>query len=113
MSADLAQAGCIIVSGLALGIDACAHRGGLRAGGCSVAVTACGPEQVCPRTHHELAEQIKNDGLVLSEFALGTAPVVNNRPRRNRTISGLSTAVVVADAALRSGSPITARAALE
>jgi DNA processing protein len=109
----LSEAGLVIVSGLALGIDAAAHRGGLAAVGSSVAVMGTGPDVIYPRRNHELAHALATDGCLVTEFALGTASVAGNFPRRNRLISGLSRGVLVVEAALRSGSLITANCALE
>src|SRR5688500_2365300 len=109
----LSDAGFIIVSGLALGIDAAAHRGGLAGGGSTVAVLGTGIDVVYPRRNAQLAGQIAAQGLLLSEFALGTAPAAANFPRRNRLISGLARGCLVVEAALASGSLITARAAAD
>jgi DNA processing protein len=110
---DLAQAGLTIVSGLALGIDAQAHRGCMAAEGKTVAVMGTGMNVIYPRRHQILAEQIAEKGLVLSEFPLNSPPIAQHFPQRNRIISGLSSAVLVIEAALRSGSLITARYAME
>jgi DNA processing protein len=109
----LSDAGFVIVSGLALGIDAAAHRGGLAGGGSTVAVLGTGIDVVYPRRNAQLAGQIAAQGLLLSEFALGTAPAATNFPRRNRLISGLARGCLVVEAALASGSLITARAAAD
>jgi len=113
LGAELAGAGCVVVSGLALGIDAAAHRGALAAGGLTVAVGACGAEIVYPKKHLALAQQIAETGALVTEFAPGTKPAPGNFPKRNRVISGLCHGVVVVEAAARSGSLITARLALE
>lgn len=109
----LSDAGFVIVSGLALGIDAAAHRGGLAGGGSTVAVLGTGIDVVYPRRNAQLAAQIAAQGLLLSEFALGTAPAAANFPRRNRLISGLARGCLVVEAALASGSLITARSAAD
>jgi len=107
-AAELAAAGLVIVSGLALGIDAIAHDAALEAGGRTVAVQACGPERVYPARHRALAERICASGAVVTEFAPGTAPQPAYFPLRNRLISGLCLAVLVVEARERSGSLITA-----
>jgi DNA processing protein len=112
-SASLSHCGFAIVSGLALGIDAAAHRGGLSAAGSSIAVVGTGADRIYPRANEALAHRLAHEGLVLSEFALGTGPHAGNFPRRNRLISGLARGVLVVEAALESGSLITARFAAE
>jgi DNA processing protein len=109
----LATAGLVVVSGLARGIDAAAHEGALRAGGRTVAVLGSGVDVIYPREHGGLADEILKDGCLVSEFEPRTPPLPRHFPLRNRIISGLSLAVVVVEAAERSGSLITARMALE
>ena len=113
LSGQLASAGLHICSGLALGIDGAAHRGAMQVGGKSVAVMASGIDRVYPARHRDLAGELVNAGCLVSEFAPGVPPRRQNFPRRNRIISGLSLGVLVVEAALPSGSLITARAALE
>ena len=110
---ELAQSQITIVSGLALGIDAQAHSGCLAAGGWTVAVMGTGVDIVYPRKHRALAEQIVAHGLLLSEFPLTSPPNAGHFPRRNRIISGLSSATLVVEAAIKSGSLITAKFALD
>jgi DNA processing protein len=109
----LSDAGLTIVSGLALGIDAAAHRGGLAGCSSTVAVLGTGIDVVYPSRNAELAAEIARSGLLLSEFALGTAAIAHNFPRRNRLISGLARGCLVVEAALASGSLITARSAAD
>jgi DNA processing protein len=109
----LSDAGLTIVSGLALGIDAAAHRGGLAGASSSIAVVGTGLDIVYPASNRELAHELARSGCIVSEFALGTAPIASNFPRRNRLISGLSRGCLVVEAAVSSGSLITARLANE
>ncbi|EKF74302.1 peptide deformylase [Alcanivorax hongdengensis A-11-3] len=108
----LARSGFVIVSGLALGVDAAAHRGAM-AGGQTLAVMGCGPDRIYPARHSLLAEQIvEGGGALITEFAPGAGPARQHFPLRNRIISGLSLATIVVEAAIKSGSLITARTAL-
>lgn len=109
----LSNAGLCVISGLALGIDAAAHRGGLKGPGSSIAVIGTGLDLVYPAKNKALAVDLAAKGLILSEFSLGTPALPANFPRRNRIISGLSKGCLVVEAALASGSLITARLAAE
>jgi len=114
LAADLARAGVIVISGLALGIDAAAHRGALVVGGVTVAVMGTGIDIVYPAAHGKLAEEIvAAGGALVSQFPDGTAPRRHNFPARNWTMAALSEAVVVVEAAEGSGALITAEAALD
>lgn len=112
-AATLSAAGLCIVSGLAAGIDAAAHRGAIAQKGASLAVMGTGADLVYPAGNRKLAEELARNGCLISEFPLATPPDPGNFPRRNRLISGLSRGVLVVEAALKSGSLITARRALD
>ncbi len=109
----LAQHGMVITSGMALGIDAQSHYGALKANGKSIAVAGTGLDRIYPARHKELAWQLIEQGAIISEYPLGTGPMKSNFPQRNRIISGLSVGTLVVEAALKSGSLITAYSALE
>jgi DNA processing protein len=113
LSGQAARAGLSVCSGLALGIDGAAHRGSLAAGGRSVAVLATGIDRIYPVRHTRLAYELQQSGCLVSEFPPGVPPLRHNFPRRNRLISGLSLGVLLVEAALPSGSLITAGTALE
>jgi DNA processing protein len=110
---ELSDGGFTVISGLALGIDAAAHRGGLSGASSSLAVLGTGLDIVYPARNRDLAHQLAAQGALVSEFPLGTPALSGNFPRRNRLISGLARGCLIVEAALRSGSLITARYALE
>lgn len=110
---SFSDAGWTVVSGLAAGIDGAAHEGALAGSGGTVAVIGTGPEQVYPARHRALAQRIRDRGLILSEYAPGMPPLAANFPQRNRIIAGLARGTLVVEAAVQSGSLITARLAAE
>jgi len=112
LARDLAEAGVLVVSGLARGIDGAAHRGALQAG-TTVAVLGCGIDRDYPRTHASLAAEIAREGLIVSEYAPGVEPAPWRFPARNRIVAGLTLATVVVEARERSGALITADLALD
>ena len=109
----ISEAGLTIISGMAHGVDSAAHVGGLKGSGSTIAVVGTGLDKVYPAANRELAHQLATQGTIISEFALGTPPLAQNFPQRNRIISGLSLGCLVVEASLKSGSLITARMALE
>ena len=113
LSADLAQAGLTITSGMARGIDTAAHRSALSVGGDTIAVFGCGVDHVYPAENRKLAEELSNKGLLVSEFPMGAPAYPQNFPIRNRVISGMSVGVMIVEGAQYSGSAITARMALD
>lgn len=112
-AASLAHAGLCVTSGMALGIDAQSHRGAISTGAPTIAVVGTGIDRTYPASHKSLARTIAGQGAIISEFPLGLPPLAKNFPQRNRIISGLSLGVLVVEAALKSGSLITARQALD
>ncbi|NOZ78634.1 MAG: DNA-protecting protein DprA [Acidobacteria bacterium] len=110
---EMAAAGVVVVSGMARGVDAAAHRGALGAGGPTVAVWGTGPDRVYPPEHVELAEEIAASGALVTEYPPGTPARRYHFPERNRIIAGMTAATVVVEAAARSGALVTARFALE
>lgn len=113
LGAELATRGWLVVSGLALGIDAAAHRGALEAGGRTAAVMATGPDLTYPASHRSLRRRIDAAGCCVTEFSAGTPPLKHHFPRRNRLIAGLAQAVVVVEAPRRSGALLTALLGLD
>ncbi len=112
-AAHFSHAGFTVVSGMALGIDGAAHEGGLQGSAATIAVVGTGLDRVYPRRHLDLAHRIASHGTVVSEFALGMPALPPNFPQRNRIIAGLARGTLVVEAALQSGSLITARMAAE
>lgn len=110
---SLSNAGLCVISGMAHGIDAAAHRGALQGQGSSIAVFGTGLDKVYPAANRDLAHALAKQGTLISEFPLGTPPVGSNFPRRNRIISGMSIGCLIVEASLQSGSLITARQAME
>ncbi len=108
IAAELAQAGITVVSGLARGVDAVAHRAALEAGGRTIAVLGSGPDVIYPAEHRRLAEQILESGAILSEFPPGAKPDAQNFPARNRIVSGMTLGTLIVEAPMRSGALITA-----
>jgi len=113
VAADLAQAGLVITSGMARGIDTAAHKAALSVGGDTIAVFGCGVDLVYPAENRKLASDIAQKGLLLSEYSMGSPAYPQNFPVRNRIISGMSAGVLVVEGAQYSGSSITARMAME
>jgi DNA processing protein len=110
---SVSDAGLCVISGMAHGIDAAAHIGGLQGSCSSIAVVGTGLDKVYPAANRQLAHRLAQEGTIISEFPLGTPPLAANFPRRNRIISGLSLGCLVVEASVQSGSLITARMALE
>jgi DNA processing protein len=113
LSSDLAKAQLTIVSGMARGVDTAAHKAALAAGGGTIAVFGCGVDLVYPAENRRLASTLAEQGLVMSEYPMGTAPYPQNFPVRNRIVSGMSAGVLVVEGAQYSGSAITARLAMD
>jgi DNA processing protein len=113
LSADLARAGLTIVSGMARGIDTCAHQAALKEGGDTVAILGCGVDVVYPSNNKRLYDEIAKNGLILSEFPMGAPAFPQNFPIRNRIVSGLSIGVLIVEGAQHSGSAITAKLAMD
>lgn len=112
-SKSFSNAGLVVTSGLAMGIDAACHQGALSTNGETIAVMGTGPDKIYPKRHHGLAQKILERGCIVTEFPTGVTPMAQHFPRRNRIISGLSLGVVVVEAAYASGSLVTAKYALE
>lgn len=110
---ELAAAGVAVISGMARGVDAAAHRGALEGGGPTVAVWGTGPDRVYPAEHRRLADEIAEHGALATEYLPGTPPRRHHFPQRNRILAGMAPATVVVEAAARSGALVTARLALE
>ena len=113
MASAFAEAGFTVVSGLALGIDAVAHRASLRSGGVTVAVLGCGLDVDYPLRHRRLKAEIRRSGSLVTEYESGTPPLAHHFPERNRIVAGLVSGVVVVEGGVRSGALITARRALD
>ena len=113
LAKQLSQRGITVVSGMARGIDTAAHKGALEGGGKTIAVLGCGLDYIYPPENRELMNKILKNGLILSEYPVGTIPDARNFPARNRIISGISCGTVVIEANIKSGSLITANFALE
>jgi len=112
-ASHLSHSGLTVVSGMAMGVDAAAHAGGLEGAASTIAVVGTGLDRVYPKRHLNLAHRIARDGLIVSEYAFGTPPLAPNFPQRNRIIAGMACGTLVVEAAVQSGSLITARMANE